>query len=754
MRGWCPAALLAGLCLAAPVGNAATYNATPANYQGFVASLQPGDTLNLAAGTYPLLDLGGMAGTAPARITIQGPASGPPAIVTINPSDPDCCNVVQLTDTSFVTLRNLTVDSALQPFVDGVKANGITHHIEIIDCIFVGQGSHQQTVAISTKGMAWNWVVRGNVITQAGTGMYFGDSNGTAPFINGIIENNLIVDTIGYNAQIKHQATYTQPAGLGAGPHRTTIRNNVFIKTRSQPSWPPGAVDGGRPNLLVGGFPDSGFGTNDLYDIYGNFFYQNVDGEPLLQATGRVAAHDNILVGGSFRAMSFVNHENRAVRRAYAYDNTIYNSPTGIVVAGGPLEDSRVSGNLIFAATGVNAPVQMQNAVDTVANAVNYVAAPSMTLGGMNFHPLPGQALGTPLDISPYTTHVEYFLDFNGAPRGAFTRRGAYAGEGANPGWPLSATRKPYVAPLASADDDRDGIPNGVEGTEGLNTLVKDNDIFGVARLFGMQQYRDFLGREGDAGGIDFYTQQITGGAMTRAQVVEAFTNSPEFQSGLPQCTRLYLSFFGRIPDYPGLVFQVGQFRSGVPLDVIAQNFSNSPEFTSRYGALTNDQYINLVYQNVLGRAPDPGGYDFYFTRLESGALTRGQMMIGFSESPEFTQMVLDDVFTIAVYVGTLRRTPEQSGLDFYVDLLGSGRHAQPGDHGLHRLAGVSVAVPAVGSEPGTGAWVRRGVASQSLIIPPAFPTRPSSAGPIKDATCPRNGFASPASLSSRLSSS
>src|SRR5207344_1387485 len=105
-----------------------------------------------------------------------------------------------------------------------------------------------------------------------------------------------------------------------------------------------------------------------------------------------------------------------------------------------------------------------------------------------------------------------------------------------------------------------------------------------------------------------------------RGQVIENLLASPEFQNGLPQVTRLYFSYFNRIPDYAGLLFQVGAYRAGTPLEAIAQNFYNSPEFTNRYGALTNDQYINLVYQNVLGRAPDAGGFAFYKNLLDGGA--------------------------------------------------------------------------------------------------------------------------------------
>ena len=224
-----------------------------------------------------------------------------------------------------------------------------------------------------------------------------------------------------------------------------------------------------------------------------------------------------------------------------------------------------------------------------------------------------------------------------------------------------------------ATDADGDGIPNAVELAEGVNPLVKDNDIFANPRLFAMQQYRDFLGREGDAGGIQFYVGHINAGTATREQIIESFLGSAEFQNGLPSMIRLYFSFFNRIPDYGGLTFQINAFRAGTPLEVIAQNFYNSPEFTNTYGALNNDQYINLVYQNVLGRAPDPDGYTFYLTHLNNGTLTKGEMMIGFSESPEFQALTSNEAFVVGVYVGMLKRTPEPAGLDFYLDLLESG---------------------------------------------------------------------------------
>jgi hypothetical protein len=268
-----------------------------------------------------------------------------------------------------------------------------------------------------------------------------GNSEGDAPFIAGLIEGNLIVDSIGYNAQVKWQRPYALPAGLNAGPHKTIIRHNVFIKNKSQASWPVNLNDGPRPNLLVGGFPTSGPGSDDLYEIYGNFFYENKDGEALFQGSGSVSLHDNVFVGGTYRAISLLNHD-LPLRRAYVYNNTIYGRVLGISVNGPSLEDSVVTGNLVLADEGVSAPVQSNNVVDTAANAGNHVNQPSLVLGSMDFYPKPGSAKGSALDMNKLRMHTEYNLDFNGKAKGSFEYRGAYAGEGANPGWALKAEKK------------------------------------------------------------------------------------------------------------------------------------------------------------------------------------------------------------------------------------------------------------------------------------------------------------------------
>ena len=228
------------------------------------------------------------------------------------------------------------------------------------------------------------------------------------------------------------------------------------------------------------------------------------------------------------------------------------------------------------------------------------------------------------------------------------------------------------TAGSASADTDGDGIPNLQEYREQRNPLVKDNDVFGNARLFAMQQYRDFLAREGDVKGTEFWQGAVAGG-MPRATVIENFIHSPEFEGVIAPVTRLYFAYFLRIPDYVGLDFWIRYRRAGNSLESISDFFSQSGEFQSRYGSLDNGQFVTLVYNNVLGRAPDAPGYAFWKGRLDAAAMTRGQVMLGFSESAEYRGSIASEVYVTMAYVGMLRRSPDPGGFSFWVDYIDGG---------------------------------------------------------------------------------
>lgn len=414
--------------------HAAVFEGNPSNYRGLLGQLEPGDTLQLQAGEYDRLSISDLHGTRENWITISGPAEGVARIL----SDP-CCNTVQIRRSSFVRVRQLVIDSGGNAGLDGINIkDGASHDLAIESNLITGVGGSQQTVGISTKSTVWNLQIRGNVIMEPGTGMYFGDSNGGAPFVAGVIEHNLVVNSIGYGMQIKHQNPYSLDEL--SGPQSTVVRHNVFIKDDRTSS------DGSRPNLLLGTFPDQGQGATDLYEVYGNFIYHN-SREALIQASGRVAIHHNLLVGmGAAQTGIFLTDHNGPLKFAQVFRNTIYGDGEGIRLNTAARESDFVFGNVIFGSRGVTGIYSRAEAnlhmPPTIAD--NYLQAPSAVLGEMNFRPTMSSSLltGQPALPAEFANLTDVGRDFDG--RDASLRFiGAYAG--GSPAWQPAATVKTLI---------------------------------------------------------------------------------------------------------------------------------------------------------------------------------------------------------------------------------------------------------------------------------------------------------------------
>ena len=329
----------AWLCLLAGTATATDYRANAQDYRDYLRRLQPGDRVLLAPGDYlqglPLHNLAGHAGH---PIVIEAAEPDAPPRFLARPG----ANTVSLVDVRHLVLRNLELDGRNQP-VDAVKAEGHSRYADFItlDHLFIhDHAASQQNVGISTKCPAFGWVIRGNRIERAGTGMYLGDSDGSDPFVGGVIEANRVSHTLGYNLQIKHQTS--RPADH-TDRHDTVIRYNVFSKQDALPG--PQA----RPNVLLGHFPLTGAGSEDRYLVYGNLFLHNPS-EALLQAEGRVALYDNVFINGNGDAIHIQPH-NDVPRDMAVFSNTVLASGTGIQVrhAAGTAYRQRVIANVVAA---------------------------------------------------------------------------------------------------------------------------------------------------------------------------------------------------------------------------------------------------------------------------------------------------------------------------------------------------------------------------------------------------------------------
>ena len=66
-------------------------------------------------------------------------------------------------------------------------------------------------------------------------------------------------------------------------------------------------------------------------------------------------------------------------------------------------------------------------------------------------------------------------------------------------------------------------------------------------------------------------------------------------------------------------------------LEAIADSFINSPEFARTYGtvdSVSNDDYVDLLYTNVLGRDYDAAGFNYWVERLEQILFNPGHIQL------------------------------------------------------------------------------------------------------------------------------
>lgn len=120
----------------------------------------------------------------------------------------------------------------------------------------------------------------------------------------------------------------------------------------------------------------------------------------------------------------------------------------------------------------------------------------------------------------------------------------------------------------------------------------------------------------------------------------------PEIDAATPQTwyryqiARLYSAYFDRAPDNAGWAYWNQRSVDGLGLWQASDYFADSDEFKRLYGEqLSNAAFLELVYENVLDRSPDTGGLEYWVQRMNSGT-TRGEVMVFFSESPEYIAQV------------------------------------------------------------------------------------------------------------------
>jgi subtilisin family serine protease len=228
--------------------------------------------------------------------------------------------------------------------------------------------------------------------------------------------------------------------------------------------------------------------------------------------------------------------------------------------------------------------------------------------------------------------------------------------------------------------------------TDALFTATPDSVIVAnpidVSEYFVRQHYLDFLGREPDESGFNFWSDQILecGNDLNcierrRINVSAAYFLSIEFQQTGGLVDGLYRASYERRPLYAefipdtGVVAHdviVGQGDWARQLESNKQAFVDAwvqrPAFRTVYDGLGNDAFVDTLISHTGGSFN--GDRNELVSGLANGNLSRAAVLRQVVENEGFTRAKSNQMFVMMEYFGYLRRDPDDSGYQFWLNKL------------------------------------------------------------------------------------
>ena len=185
--------------------------------------------------------------------------------------------------------------------------------------------------------------------------------------------------------------------------------------------------------------------------------------------------------------------------------------------------------------------------------------------------------------------------------------------------------------------------------------------------------YQRVLARSPSDHDAEALAQRLDRGEVGQAEAATAMFASHEFDVVTAAVGRLYYAAFLRAPDPGGALHWAGAVQDGYGITQVAEDFAGSAEFRARYGDLDHGEFVEQLYQNALGRPSDPDGHEYWTSALESGELTRGEVLHHFAQSNEHRMRRGVDVDVALYYVCLLDRRGDPEGVAYWTEEIEDG---------------------------------------------------------------------------------
>ena len=204
---------------------------------------------------------------------------------------------------------------------------------------------------------------------------------------------------------------------------------------------------------------------------------------------------------------------------------------------------------------------------------------------------------------------------------------------------PDAVVRARLAAQLESGATGLDGIVSLVMTSVGASDIEAYNAKLAAAKAFmalidtprDVHAYsgerannlaRDYLDDVRDSASLSAATNAIKLDAlMVAIGAVAPVSNSVLIDA---QVQEMYIAFFGRAADYHGLRYWANLFNgkpSDAIQDVVAAAFGDAREYRETYGGKSSAVMVDMVYQNLFGRAGEAKGVQYWSALLDKGAL-------------------------------------------------------------------------------------------------------------------------------------
>jgi len=208
-----------------------------------------------------------------------------------------------------------------------------------------------------------------------------------------------------------------------------------------------------------------------------------------------------------------------------------------------------------------------------------------------------------------------------------------------------------------------------------------------VSEYFVRQHYLDFLGREPDEGGFNFWTDQILDcGAdaacaeRRRINVSAAYFLSIEFQGTGGLVDGLYRASYGRRPLFAEFMPDAAAVANGIVVgttdwatrleankQAFVETWVQRSDFKAAYDGLSNSAFVDALIAHAPGFNGDRNSL---VNGLNNGQLSRAAVLRSIVENDGFTRAKSNQMFVMMEYFGYLRRDPDEAGYQFWLDKL------------------------------------------------------------------------------------